>query len=75
MSVLNKIRETYGVAGDTDSYKFSHPAQYEAGVDRLMSHIFSRGSDQFDEVQFFEGLQVATQKPLVDEQRFGQLSP
>jgi nicotinamide phosphoribosyltransferase len=63
MSVLNKIRETYGVAGDTDSYKFSHPAQYEAGVDRLMSHIFSRGSDKFDKVQFF-GLQLLIKEYL-----------
>ena len=64
MSVLNKIRETYGVAGDTDSYKFSHPAQYEAGVDRLMRQIFSRGSDQFDEVQFF-GLQLIIKEYLL----------
>lgn len=43
MSIINKIREKYGPAGDTDSYKFSHPSQYPAGADKLMSYICSRG--------------------------------
>lgn len=64
MSIINKIRETYGAAGDTDSYKFSHPAQYPKGTDRLMSHIFSRGSEQFDEVQWF-GLQLVIKEHLL----------
>jgi nicotinamide phosphoribosyltransferase len=56
MSILNAIRETYGQAGDTDSYKFTHPSQYVAGADRLMSYIESRGGD-YDETVFF-GLQM-----------------
>lgn len=56
MSIINKIRETYGVVGDTDSYKFSHPTQYVEGADRLMSYIESRGGE-YDEVVFF-GLQL-----------------
>ena len=56
MSILNEIRETYGLAGDTDSYKFTHPSQYVAGADRLMSYIESRGGE-YDEVVFF-GLQL-----------------
>lgn len=69
MSVLNKIRETYGVVGDTDSYKFTHPAQYVAGADRLMSYIESRGGD-YDETVFF-GLQLILKeyfsKPITHE--------
>ena len=64
MSIIQEIRETYGAAGDTDSYKFTHPAQYPKGTDRLMSHIFSRGSEQFDEVQWF-GLQLVIKEHLL----------
>jgi len=64
-SILNEIRARYGTAGDTDSYKFSHPAQYEAGVNRLMSHIFSRGSDKYTKVQWF-GLQLIIKEYLLD---------
>ena len=56
MSIIQEIRETYGLAGDTDSYKFTHPSQYVAGADRLMSYIESRGGE-YDEVVFF-GLQL-----------------
>ena len=55
-SIINEIRETYGLAGDTDSYKFTHPSQYVAGASRLMSYIESRGGE-YDEVVFF-GLQL-----------------
>jgi len=64
MSIIQEIRDTYGVAGDTDSYKFSHPAQYPKGTERLMSHIFSRGSEQFNEVQWF-GLQLVIKEHLL----------
>ncbi len=64
MSIIQEIRETYGAAGDTDSYKFTHPAQYPKGTDRLMSHILSRGSDEFDEVQWF-GLQLVIKEHLL----------
>lgn len=64
MSIIQEIRDKYGAAGDTDSYKFTHPAQYPKGTDRLMSHIFSRGSDQFNEVQWF-GLQLVIKEHLL----------
>ena len=63
MSIIQEIRDTYGVAGDTDSYKFSHPAQYPKGTDRLMSHIFSRGGD-YEELQWF-GLQLVIKEHLL----------
>lgn len=72
MSILNEIRARYGTAGDTDSYKFSHPAQYEESVSRLMSHIFSRGSDKFDAVQFF-GLQLIVKEYLLDRMTHEQV--
>ncbi len=64
-SITQQIKETYGVAGDTDSYKFSHPEQYPKGTDRLMSHIFSRGGD-YDEVQWF-GLQLVIKEHLLQK--------
>lgn len=72
MSIIQEIRETYGAAGDTDSYKFSHPAQYPAGTERLMSHIFSRGSEQFDEVQWF-GLQLVIKEHLLRQMTHKQV--
>jgi len=63
MSIIQEIRNTYGAAGDTDSYKFSHPAQYPKGTDRLMSHIFSRGGD-YEELQWF-GLQLVIKEHLL----------
>lgn len=56
MSIINQITEKYGLAGDTDTYKFSHAPQYAPGATRLMSYIESRGG-KFDEVVFF-GLQL-----------------
>ena len=64
MSILNEIRNTYGLAGDTDSYKFTHPAQYVDGADRLMSYIESRGGD-YDESVFF-GLQLILKEYFLD---------
>jgi nicotinamide phosphoribosyltransferase len=56
MSIINTIRETYGIAADTDSYKFSHPAQYREGATKMASYIESRGG-KFDKTVFF-GLQM-----------------
>lgn len=56
MSIMRQVDEMYGIAGDTDSYKFSHPAQYVEDADRLVSYVESRGGD-YDEVLFF-GLQL-----------------
>ena len=64
-SITQQIKDKYGVAGDTDSYKFSHPEQYPKGTDRLMSHIFSRGGD-YDEVQWF-GLQLVIKEHLLQK--------
>ena len=66
MSIIREIRDTYGVAGDTDSYKFSHPEQYPVGTDELHSHIFARGSEVFDEVQWF-GLQLIIKEHLLQK--------
>jgi len=70
MSIIQAIREEYGIAGDTDSYKFTHPSQYVAGADRLMSYIESRGGE-YDEVVFF-GLQLILKeyflKPMTHKQ-------
>ena len=66
MSIIQEIRDTYGVAGDTDSYKFSHPEQYPVGTDELHSHIFARGSDTFKEVQWF-GLQLVIKEHLLQQ--------
>lgn len=56
MSILNEIRKTYGIAADTDSYKFSHPSQYPKDADRLVSYIESRGGAYRESVFF--GLQL-----------------
>ena len=71
MSILNEIRETYGVAGDTDSYKFSHPAQYVEGADKLMSYIESRGGD-YKEVVFF-GLQLILKEYFLERMTHKQV--
>ena len=64
MSILNTIRDTYGPAGDTDSYKFTHPAQYVEGADRLMSYVESRGGDY--EKSVFFGLQLILKEYFAD---------
>ncbi len=64
MSILNTIRNTYGPAGDTDSYKFTHPAQYVEGADRLMSYVESRGGDY--EKSVFFGLQLILKEYFAD---------
>lgn len=71
MSIINEIRETYGIAGDTDSYKFTHPSQYVAGADRLMSYIESRGGD-YDETVFF-GLQLLLKEYFLDKMTHKQV--
>jgi len=75
MSIINKIRETYGVAGDTDSYKFSHPDQYPAGTTRLMSHIFARGSVKGkDGLPLFTKVQWAGMQLVIKEHLDRQLT-
>lgn len=56
MGIMATIRENYGIAGDTDSYKMTHHAQYPEGAKRMVSYIESRGG-KYDEVLFF-GLQL-----------------
>lgn len=65
MSILNEIRKTYGIAADTDSYKFSHPAQYPQGADKLVSYIESRGGD-YDKTVFF-GLQLLLKEYFLEK--------
>jgi len=64
MSILNKIRETYGVACDTDSYKLSHHPQYLQGADKMMSYIESRGG-MFDSVVWF-GMQLIIKEYMLE---------
>ena len=70
MSIIETIRKEYGVAGDTDSYKFSHAPQFVPGATAMMSYIESRGG-QFDKVVWF-GLQMIIKEyllePLTEEQ-------
>lgn len=45
--ILAAIREEYGSLSDTDSYKFTHPAQFPKGTKKMVSYIESRGG-KFD---------------------------
>ena len=67
---MSEVRNAYGVLSDTDSYKFSHPAQYPDGADNMVSYIESRGG-KYDEVVFF-GLQLILKEyfmqPITEEQ-------
>jgi nicotinamide phosphoribosyltransferase len=54
--IIHAIRQKYGIACDTDGYKFSHHAQYRKGAKRMISYIESRGG-KYDKVVFF-GLQL-----------------
>lgn len=41
--IMSAIRDEFGPAYDTDSYKLSHSAQYPPNTTRMMSYIESRG--------------------------------
>lgn len=58
--ILYQIRQKYGVAADTDSYKLTHPGQYLKGAIAMESYVESRGG-LFDELMFI-GLQ-----PIIKE--------
>ena len=54
---MNEIYEKYGIAADTDSYKFTHPAQYPEDTQYLFSYLESRG----DVPVVFFGLRMVLQ--------------
>ena len=54
--VLAAIREVYGPLSDTDSYKYTHPAQFPKGTKKMVSYIESRGG-KYDSV-VWTGLQA-----------------
>ena len=41
--ILYQIRQKYGIAGDTDSYKLSHIPQYIHNADMMVSYLSCRG--------------------------------
>jgi len=41
--ILYQIRQTYGVIGDTDSYKLTHHPQYVKNADMMVSYLSARG--------------------------------
>lgn len=49
MSIMQEIKEKYGVTGDTDSYKFSHIPLYPKDAVNMVSYMESRGGD-YDKV-------------------------
>lgn len=59
--ILAAIRETYGSLSDTDSYKYTHPAQFPKGTVKMVSYIESRGG-KYDEVVW-----VGLQAIIVDQ--------
>lgn len=50
--ILSAIREVYGSLSDTDSYKYTHPAQFPKGTKKMVSYI-----GKYDEV-VWAGLQA-----------------
>ena len=41
--IIYQIRQKYGIAGDTDSYKLSHIPQYVNDADMMVSYFEARG--------------------------------
>lgn len=61
--IMYQIRQKYGVAGDTDSYKLSHIPQYPKGADMMVSYIESRGG-MYDKVMNY-GMQLLVKEYLL----------
>lgn len=61
--IIYQIRQKYGIACDTDSYKLSHHPQYRAGVKRMVSYVEARGGP-YDKVLNF-GLEMLCQEYLL----------
>lgn len=65
MSIMNEIKNRYGVIADTDTYKLTHHPQYVPGASRMMSYIESRGG-KYDKVVWF-GLQLIIKEHLTQK--------
>lgn len=50
--ILYQIRQKYGVAGDTDSYKLTHIPQYIKNADMMVSYFEARGGDRDKIINF-----------------------
>ena len=59
--ILAAIREEYGSLSDTDSYKYTHPAQFPKGTKKMVSYIESRGG------KYSETVWVGVQAIVVDQ--------
>jgi len=75
LGILYQIRQKYGSAGDTDSYKLTHIPQYIKGADKMISYFESRGG-KFDRVMNF-GVQMLVKEyflqPLTKKQAYNMI--
>ena len=75
LGILYQIRQKYGSAGDTDSYKLTHIPQYIKGADKMISYFESRGG-KFNRVMNF-GVQMLVKEyflqPLTKKQAYNMI--
>lgn len=70
--LIAHIKEKYGPACDTDSYKLGHHPQYPDGATRMMAYIESRGG-LYDAVLWF-GLQLIIAEHLLQKITHAQVN-
>lgn len=61
--ILYQIRQKYGVAGDTDSYKLTHAPQYPKRATKMISYFESRGG-VYDKI-LWVGIEMLSQEYLL----------
>lgn len=71
IGIFQQIREMYGVAGDTDSYKFSHHPQYPKDGTNMQSYISSRGGEY--DLLCWAGLQLIIKDNFFQQLTYNQI--